>query len=920
MQADRPEVAEDKLQFVSPGQYAFVQDQTTGHIKVYSGPAQCNPSTQESPVSYDHETRQFTKCTLRRATRLNALARRGEYLVLVNPVLPPQGDSTGRSVVARQPRAGQEAAAAAALDIGKTVNIPGPVNFPLFPQQHAITIEGHRLRSNEYLIVRIVDEDEAKANWSEAVIKAAETPQSPDGGEGETPSDSTTVVATAEADELDLSLGQLLIIKGTEVSFYIPPTGVEVVPYTDNDDEDDVKYVRNACTLENLEYCILIDENGSKRYEIGPAVVFPMPTEQFWRDARKNRKFRAVELTSLQGIHVKCVADYEGPDYESPSQRKKYKAGDELWLTGKKTPIYLPQAEHALITYGEGTKIHNGTTVPEGEGRYVLDKENGVINTEKGPQILLPDPRRFTLVRRSLTERQCMLWYPNNREVAVYNAQLRNIGGPSEQGAVSEAAFTKSRTRGRHEDYGADMLREAQISSGLYAASLSAAEPAERGFEDVGTAVGNQGFERGSGYAKPRMLNLGGEDTKYGVPKIRPYIGYAVQVVSASGKREVVEGPETVLLDYDQTLEILQLSKGKKKQSEDRIETVYLRTRNNKVSDVVDVLTADHIPMQIQLSYSVDFDPEAKDCWFDVEDYVKLLTDHARSVLKGRIRKIPVQSFYEKSTDIIRDICLGEAVQATTQAEDDAPVKPTGKMVRPLMRFSENGMIVKDVDVLEVSIQDTAIRQLLEEAQRTTIRTQINVQQATEQLEATRKTESVSRQVEQEKHETVKVKSDLELQSVRLQLQTELERIKSDNERHTKRQESNKAQVTAEDIIHTAKLDRQKAEDMLAHEIEKLGHELEVAMLQARTESTEKTFQAAKDGMADIALALSNDNTLQVVAKALSLQNALGGGNLAETVKKAFEGAGLAPLMAGLTNRIRMPGGNNEELVGANEE
>ena len=32
-----------------------------------------------------------------------------------------------------------------------------------------------------------------------------------------------------QAENLNLSIGQLLIIKGTEASFYIPPTGVEVL-------------------------------------------------------------------------------------------------------------------------------------------------------------------------------------------------------------------------------------------------------------------------------------------------------------------------------------------------------------------------------------------------------------------------------------------------------------------------------------------------------------------------------------------------------------------------------------------------------------------------------------------------------------------------------------------------------------------
>ena len=39
--------------------------------------------------------------------------------------------------------------------------------------------------------------------------------------------------------------------------------------------------MRDALTLERLEYCILVDQNGKKRYERGPQVVFPEPTEAF---------------------------------------------------------------------------------------------------------------------------------------------------------------------------------------------------------------------------------------------------------------------------------------------------------------------------------------------------------------------------------------------------------------------------------------------------------------------------------------------------------------------------------------------------------------------------------------------------------------------------------------------------------------
>ena len=53
-------------------------------------------------------------------------------------------------------------------------------------------------------------------------------------------------------------MGQLLVIKGTEVSFYVPPTGIEVIPLGGKGGD----YARDAVTLERLEYAILKDEDG----------------------------------------------------------------------------------------------------------------------------------------------------------------------------------------------------------------------------------------------------------------------------------------------------------------------------------------------------------------------------------------------------------------------------------------------------------------------------------------------------------------------------------------------------------------------------------------------------------------------------------------------------------------------------------
>jgi len=123
---------------------------------------------------------------------------------------------------------------------------------------------------------------------------------------------------------------------------------------------------------------------------------------------------------------------------------------------------------------------------------------------------------------------------------------------------------------------------------------------------------------------------------------------------------------------------------------------------NNKVSDICEVETSDHVRVKLEYSMRVNFIGEPNK-WFEVENYVKFLCDHVRSVLKGAVKKHSVETFYAGSVDILRDVLLGRA------SDDKAP--------RPGMRFEENGMHVTDVEVLGVLIDDAKISALLNQAQ-----------------------------------------------------------------------------------------------------------------------------------------------------------------------------------------------------------
>jgi major vault protein len=165
-------------------------------------------------------------------------------------------------------------------------------------------------------------------------------------------------------------------------------------------------------------------------------------------------------------------------------------------------------------------------------------------------------------------------------------------------------------------------------------------------------------FDRDSSFTPPRTITL---DTKYdGAVTINVWTGYAILVVSKTGTRKVIVGPQSYLLEYDEELEAVELSTGKPKNNEQTIKTVYLRVLYNKVSDMVNAESMDYTQVNIELSYRVNFEGES-DKWFNVENYVKFLTDHLRSFIRNAVKKYSIVDFYAKGIEIIRDAVLGVA-------------------------------------------------------------------------------------------------------------------------------------------------------------------------------------------------------------------------------------------------------------------
>jgi len=806
----------DRDLILAPNEYAYLLDETKGNVINYVGPHKTSLANTDQPVTFNDRTKRFETCTLQQAKQPFSIAPEGWYLVLKNPASDEE-----------PPRIGT-ANNLPTLNIGRKVILPGPVSFAPWPGQMVRVIKGHNLRSNQYLVVRVYDEEAARANWGQAVMK----PQTTGASEKTEPAEAEI---KPDVDDIpDLTIGKLFVIKGTEVSFYIPPTGIKVMR-----DMSANQYIRNAVTLERLEYCILLDEDGNKRYIIGPDVVFPKPTEAF---IEKNgaRKFKAIELDENSGIYIKVIAPYQNGE-------KSYKVGDELFVTGKDQMIYFPRPEHAIIRYGD-QDVYHAAAIPAGEAMYVLNRLSGQITLQRGPSMFLPDPRTQVLVRRVLDSRQVELWFPGNQEALEYNMRLREMA-QQKQGdeyiPAQKAAFA--------------LAEEAEIEM----PDFMREESADEGF------VGDQ-FSRS--FSFPRTITL---DTKYeGAVAINIWTGYAMLVVSKTGERKVIVGPKTYLLEYDETLETIGLSTGTPKSDDELMKTVYLRALHNKVSDVVEAESNDFCKVELHVSYRVNFEDDPNN-WYQVENYVKFLTDHMRSILRNAIKGYGIENFYDKAIDIVRDTVLGK-------------IDESGQRVGRL--FTENGMKIYDVEVLNITIEDKEIADLLVADQHSKVKQDLELAAQKRTQTVIEKKETIKQNIAKAESKTQQLLLDLELGEVNKRQEVDSAKIDIALATQQKKLTGQLEEQTPLDTINTSTLSRQKAksdlqlsiaEEQMKHRMQELNAEVQAVVDKAGAISPE--LIAALQAFSDKALA-------EKMAESMAPLAILGGDSVADVFGQLVKG------------------------------
>ena len=780
------------------GEYSLILDRTKGQIAVACGPFKISLSSSDEIVALDEETDRFVVANRDNAIKPFITVKENWYVELTNPTKDGSHPRTGTTNNAQE------------LQLGRRVIVRGPASFALYPMQKARVIPGHVLRSNQYLLAGVYDTSMLEDKYE---------------------------------------VGQILVIRGNTTPFYIPPTGIEVIQ------DDDGNYVRDAVTLERLEYSILKNEAGEKRYVYGPAVVFPEANEDFINNPETGEpKFKAIELSDISGVYVKVIADYTDGDI-------KHEAGEELFITGKDTMIYYPRPEHAIISY-DGKVIHHAIIIPAGEGRYIVNRTTGDVKMVKGPRMYLPDPRKEVIVHRKLDEKQCRLWYPGNNEVLKFNDILPTT-------TVDSIGYSNSLTSS-NACYTIGMSQ-----SSARGCITSAVDNLSNGFlgqDNVVTA--NDGFSRGNTYSKPRTITI---DNKYdGVVSINVWTGYAINVVSKDGKRKTIVGPQTYLMEYDETLETVKGKDG---------DTVYLRVDNDRIDDVIRAQTKDFVDVDIAVTYCVNFADNYQEKWFSIKDYIGYLTDRERSDIKTIVKGYGLEEFYTNGSNIIKN-AISLTVQSTGKKNSD-DATTAGKC------FS-NGMYIDSIEVLNIKIANNNVREMLDSHQAAIVKKSLELSAATKEMSVTTELEKLRAQklnleYARAMHE-IDVKNKTEMES--LTRASQVARAKEEDVKASKEAEKNLQTVI--DAIKKAELAREKLDNDQTLAWQKEQAKLEADRQKAYTDSVKKVVDSIGPELVAAINSSSQSEMVKEIVKSLSpYALASGDESVADVVDKLFRGSGL---------------------------
>jgi hypothetical protein len=907
---------------VTDRQFLWVQDDDKGEVILHVGPTMVSPTAADRVV-VDDGNGGFREATTGQPQRMVELSD-SQYAVMFNP-LADQLDGEGSNGKFKQGRNESRP-----LRNGTRDMIPGPCSFFLRPGQRVEVRDAHELASNQYLVVKVYGDVDVGAPYYKITARsAAITTATAEDVSGA----STTTLEGAEPAEL--TRGQLIVIRGLDTQFYIPPTGVDVVPDLTVDGSGTkltaaaARKILSSMPIPDAKPAPAAAEVDFDDVDLDEMLAEEAPEPA--KRAKKRRKKGEAQAAARYGVEQAARARHQ---VQRLSVGVPEAAADADLLSPSDIRALLSSDVHRQALEREVRKsrlVRDAVVLSEKEFCVILDAD-GKRQIKRGPARVFPGPYDSFMTKGSsdriyfayelLPQRALWLRFiapvdKNKLEsllprgVAVgedmyAGDELILTGVNSFFFPINEVEILHPLTGRPHvgNDH-SDIFIEAigiDQKSGIYVRDLSTGEARlVRGKQSylvdprkevhITRTVSGDEWNLWIAADDPNRAVHDSQTTPWAISIIVPH-NTAVLATSADGQR-VIEGPCVELLGYEERLARMSLSTDTPKTDDHKLRTCFLRTVGNRVSDVIPLETADFVKLDVRVSYQVTFDKQHKSRWFNHENYVGLLCDHLRSLVRGRARQLSLIELWPNIPSVIRDTILGERTEAGR----------AGRL------FEENGMRVTEVEVLTSEILDEEIADLLEGVQRESVALVIGDGQASEHL----RSQKLRHEIEREQLEMERVASERKaaLESVVRQLAHEARLANLRGEEAAVRESAElsavrekivlEARIGRDDIASSAAVDRERLAHAANVDMTKLSHDeeqtyqlalsrIEMALIEARSAASVAERQAVQPALVEALTALGDKQVLGEVANNMNLVSLFKGKDVATIFSELLGG------------------------------
>jgi major vault protein len=225
------------------------------------------------------------------------------------------------------------------------------------------------------------------------------------------------------------------------------------------------------------------------------------------------------------------------------------------------------------------------------------------------------------------------------------------------------------------------------------------------------------------------------------------------------------------------------------------------------------------------------------------------MTQHLRSLVRNKVKKINIEEFNDDAADILRDTILGPAEEGKKRA---------GKT------FAENGMNVYDIEVLNITIGDSDISYYLKDYQKHIVQENLKINKLEKDLVITKRIEEINRQTLEETAKTDDVRATVTKTKVQIANEVEMLKVTASKEKQAILDEISQMSLTVATLNdeHSIAVSREKSE------IRTLEYEKQMASIQPK--------------LIEAMITLGGVKTTEILAKNLKEQ----GGNWTDIFRK----------------------------------